>query len=269
MRFRLILQREHGHLLPTNYQYLLMSWIYKVIAHADSDYAGFLHERGYGATTGRQFKLFCFSRLMFPRGTWQINGPVMRVDAREIPLEVSFVAEKGAESFIMGLFQDQRFGLVDREHRMDFSVKRLETCPVTVSGNTLTLQTNGPLLVSRPPREGERKNAQYLSPTDAEYEHYFTRNLVNKYLAALKEGLVNQPLQPSPVQFRQTGSPPRPKGITMKEGTDKVHKLKGYEFRFELTAPIPLLEFGLACGFGEKNSAGMGYCKVVEDNKAK
>jgi CRISPR-associated endoribonuclease Cas6 len=40
--------------------------------------------------------------------------------------------------------------------------------------------------------------------------------------------------------------------------------LRGYEFSFELTAPIELHEMGYNAGFGEKNAAaGMGLVQVV------
>ncbi|MDR0547602.1 MAG: hypothetical protein LBG77_08535 [Dysgonamonadaceae bacterium] len=51
-----------GNQLPLNYQYELNAFIYRAIAQADSEYAGWLHENGF-RLNGRSFKLFTFSRI--------------------------------------------------------------------------------------------------------------------------------------------------------------------------------------------------------------
>ncbi|MCU0430987.1 MAG: hypothetical protein MUF42_13565 [Cytophagaceae bacterium] len=51
--------------IPLNYQYYLGSWVYKIIAEGDHDFARFLHQKGY-VQGAKNFKLFTFSMLQVP-----------------------------------------------------------------------------------------------------------------------------------------------------------------------------------------------------------
>ncbi len=59
IHFRVV---KPGQWLPLSYQYELSAWIYRIIGSADSDFAEFLHSKGYGRGKKR-FKLFTFSNL--------------------------------------------------------------------------------------------------------------------------------------------------------------------------------------------------------------
>ena len=65
MRFKILLSPiSTPSVIPINYQYPLSAAIYKVLDKADSDYAAFLHKKGYRAAGSlKNFKLFTFSDL--------------------------------------------------------------------------------------------------------------------------------------------------------------------------------------------------------------
>ncbi|MDY0286030.1 MAG: CRISPR-associated endoribonuclease Cas6, partial [Bacteroidales bacterium] len=66
MRIRLTINRTtKQRMLPMDYPYYISAWIYKVLLQADTDFAQFLHEQGYGQSESKRYKLFCFSRLDF------------------------------------------------------------------------------------------------------------------------------------------------------------------------------------------------------------
>lgn len=66
MRFQLALTRTtKQRMLPMDYQYYISAWIYKVLKQAVSDFAAFLHEKGYGQSETKLYKLFCFLQLNF------------------------------------------------------------------------------------------------------------------------------------------------------------------------------------------------------------
>ncbi|MFA5535318.1 MAG: CRISPR-associated endoribonuclease Cas6, partial [Mariniphaga sp.] len=66
MRIKLTLNRTtKQRMLPMDYQYYISAWIYKVLFQADKNFAQFLHEKGYGQSDTKLYKLFCFSRLNF------------------------------------------------------------------------------------------------------------------------------------------------------------------------------------------------------------
>lgn len=273
MRFQLILQSVPGQFIPINYQYELGSWIYKVIAQADAEYASFLHGEGYtpAATSGaaqelqqtRRYKLFCFSQLHIPRrevikDRIQILGP-------EIRLQVSFRVGPAAEHFMAGLFQDQRFRLGDKLTQADLTVKRVEAQPVVVDLPELVLQTRSPIVLSRAREQGP---AEYLSPDDPEYGPRLIENLRQKYLSCLPSAvaanLISETHDEAPVgSFEVIGRPPKSRLVTLRAHKEEATRVRGYHFRFRLKAPIELLETGLDAGFGGKNSMGFGFGEVV------
>lgn len=69
MKFKITLNinREHGNLLPFNYQYEQSAVIYRILAQADTQYASWLHENGYLLNGSKRFKLFCYSPFIFER----------------------------------------------------------------------------------------------------------------------------------------------------------------------------------------------------------
>jgi CRISPR-associated endoribonuclease Cas6 len=63
MRLQLTLSLiRENRILPINYQYEFSAWIYRMIHYGDTDFAEWLHSRGY-AQGKRSFKLFTFSNL--------------------------------------------------------------------------------------------------------------------------------------------------------------------------------------------------------------
>ncbi|MGB0432288.1 MAG: hypothetical protein ACPGLV_17570, partial [Bacteroidia bacterium] len=115
MIIRLRIEVLKGNILTYNYQYPLSAFIYKTIAKADQDFASFLHDEGY-QLKGKRFKHFTFSKLDFGRsGIKPIpKSDRFYVNTREINLELRFFMPKAAEAFIVGLFNQQEFGLGDK-----------------------------------------------------------------------------------------------------------------------------------------------------------
>ena len=114
MRFKLVLEKTSKKgILPINYQYPLSACIYKVIQSADEEFSRFLHTDGY-ALGHKKFKLFTFSPLrIYPfRVLKEYQRLEMTSDYAE--LEVRFMIDKAAESFITGLFHNQHLRIADR-----------------------------------------------------------------------------------------------------------------------------------------------------------
>lgn len=261
MRFLLTLSRKRGNILPLNYQYELSSWIYKVINQADSDFAGWLHEQGY-TLGGKKFKLFCFSRLMVPQ--FKILGDRMKIEADRVQLLISFGLEASAEKFIMGIFQQQQFGLGDKISRVDFEVVQIEAQESGIYSNEVRFRTLSPICVSKAENRNGRPFPIYLSPEDEEYERIFFNNLINKYEAVNKSRMIpaGAIVEENPLMQLKLLNTPKSRLVTIKAGTDAETKVRGFDYEFGITAPVELLELGYNCGFGEKNSEGFGMVEV-------
>ncbi|HEV7350264.1 CRISPR-associated endoribonuclease Cas6 [Telluribacter sp.] len=272
MRFRLYLKPlRDGQQLLFNYQYPLQSWLYGLLRNADETYATFLHQTGYTVLNRRKsFKHFTFSALQIPRTEKIKPGDtymVLRSDL--LTLVVSFYVDQAAENFIVGLFQNQRLSLFNRDHRADFVVERVETLPDRIEGagnQTLRLQTLSPLVVS----EKENGLDQYLAPTDEAFGRLLALNLVDKYRSVAPDRLpeMDAYLAERLVQFRLLPEQNRIKvrKMKIKENKEAETKVVGYHnFHFELIAPPELLEVGYFGGLGRYNAMGCGCVEVVEE----
>lgn len=272
MRFKLILKpvRDRQQLL-FNYQYPLQSWIYKLLHQADSQYAAFLHHKGYAVPySNKLFKHFTFSSLVIPRMDRPKPGDTyMIIRSEEISLIVSFYIDQAAEGFIIGLFQNQKLSLYNKDYQADFVVERVETIPVYIPEGampTITLQTLSPMVIAEKTDDMD----QYLPPDHERFAQFLVQNVLDKYFSvqegpglAMDAGSAQQL-----IKFRLLPDQRiRQRKMLVKEGKEgKQTKVVGYyNFAFTLTAPRQVLEVAVASGIGKYSSTlGCGCCEVVK-----
>ena len=258
MRFLLVLTVKRGSVLPLNYQYPVASWIYKCIHRADSEFARFLHEQGYGK---KPFKFFTFSRLDVPKR--EIYEDRLIIQSREVYLTLSFLIEQAAEKFITGVFLHQHAGIGDARSQVDFTVTRVEARPVAAQ-EEIQVKTLSPMVVSVPEEVKGRLRARFLSPKEEGYGDYFLQNLIRKYESYAHYTGNSIPADfDSEMTWQLEQGPVNSRLVTVKAGTAQETKVRGYDCRFRLRAPAPLVRIGLLAGFGEKNSLGFGCGEVV------
>lgn len=272
MRFKLVLKpiRDRQQLL-FNYQYPLQAWIYKLLDRADSKYAAFLHEKGYDVPdSGKSFKHFTFSSLIIPKIDKPKPGDsCMVLRSKEILLIVSFYMDQAAEHFIIGLFQNQKLSLYNKEYQAEFIVERVEAVPVSIPEipvPTIHLRTLSPMIIA----EKTDNLDQYLRPEDEKFPRFIAQNMIDKYLSVQAHGgmAMDADTAQKLVKFRLLPDQKiRQRGMLVKEGKEgKQTKVIGYHnFEFELTAPRQILEVALASGIGKYSSTlGCGCCEMLE-----
>ena len=277
MRFKLTLETNNSkeNLLPLNYQYELSSWIYKTLNYGNEEFAEWLHKEGY-TNDYKNFKLFTFSNLFVPR--YEIKGDRMKINSREVSMQVSFYPIDSLEYFVTGLFNNQQFTIGDKKSKTAFTVQTVEKLPEPEFKDTMEFKTLSPVLISYKNTENE-KYAEYKHPEDDNYGELLLKNLVAKYNAfyeaeanpaspaADRTGRV-KPLDPGNLDYTfQSLSKPKSRLITIKSGTKQESKLRGYLYKFSLSAPAELIRLGYYAGFGEKNSLGFGCGEIVEKNE--
>jgi CRISPR-associated endoribonuclease Cas6 len=258
MRLKLRLQTSSvPAFLPFNYQYPLSAAIYKIIQTADSRFAAFLHNQGYGSSGGRHFKLFTFSDLRTP---FQRSGDRMQLLTGEAELVVCFYVPQAAETFIKGLFLDQTVQIGDARSKTTFGITQVESLPQVETGpDTVLLQPLSPLVVGR---KNSRGHYDYRAPQDSDFAECLHHNWVEKCAAAgIPEEKRNEEIM---IRVRPFAHPPQQRLITIKGGTDAETKIRGYtRFRLAVKAPKEVLEVALGAGLGLHNAQGMGCVGVV------
>lgn len=262
VRLKLHLHVDTSHrLLPINYHYALSSWIYKVLNRGDTEFAQWLHERGYHLES-KHFKLFTFSRII-PFKYKRISDR-LKIISRQAELQLSFFVEKAVENFIIGLFQGQEFEIADYRNKCGFFVETVESLPLPEFKATMNYRWLSPICVSRSVERSGKRSAEYLHPSHPEYERRFIDNLVYKYLAATnKMGEAKENLK-NPAEFKFAYKEPAKSHLeTIKAGMPEETRVRGYFYNFTFTAPPELQRLGYLAGFGEKNSLGFGFVECI------
>lgn len=262
MRFKIILTKSSGNnFLPVAYQYYISAWIYNSITKANSEFAQFLHEKGYGKDN-KKFKFFNFGPLQLSPYYLHKERGVFELLGNEVTLEVSFFLSEIAEPFIKGIFLDNNVFIGDRINGVQLEVSEIQLLFNPIYSETMTYRVVSPCCVTRPPGDSEQY-AQYLNPQDKDYKLRLIENLNVKYAAARNvptiAGGLTEDLPAIDIEILTKS--PRSKLITIKPFTQKETKIRGWLYDCEVTAPIEVQEFIYTVGLGEKGSLGFGMVK--------
>ena len=264
MRFKLTFQmdgKKDENCIPISYQYELSSWIYRIIHSGDAASSAWLHNKGY--TLGNKtFRLFTFSRLQLPKGSFEIKDDRMVLKNSNVILYISFLIDSAAEPFIIGLFNNREMSLGDHKSNAEFLVKTIERLSDPEFRETMGFRLLSPLVIN----SFDGKYGKYLRPDESGFEALFFRNLVNKYTAsALFRGdpVHIDDVQKDPVTRFELLSEPKSKLVQIRTGTPQETNVRWFMFDFRITSPVELIKTGYDGGFGEKNSLGFG-CGIVK-----
>lgn len=275
MRFKLHLRpvRDKQKLI-FNYQYAIQAWLYGLLYRADSEYANFLHNKGYLVEDSKKsFKHFTFSSLKLGKIVPIKQGDeCIELSSDNLELVVSFYIDSAAKNFIVGLFQSQTLSIYNKTYQADFIVERIETLAVPDLSKdgfaivTKQFETSSPMVMAF---DLEKKSSEYISPEDIRFKQIFAINLMDKYRSLQKNGglLLDASTAQSLIQFRLLTEPAQIKksGFLVKEGKKREEmKVIGYDkFVFEVTAPSVILNVGYLGGFGRFCAMGCGCTNII------
>lgn len=265
IRFKISGEKQ---LMPLNNQYPISAWIYKVINKADKQFAQMLHENGYKTETGKQFKLFTFSKINFPPKTWRIMPKTdrMQIWSRNAYLIISFQLPEQTEKFVIGLFKEQKAFIGDKKSGIKMEVESVEALRqadlfeqnLNIEQEAISVKLKSETAIVLGVNIEEEDNEQYVSPLHPEYKTLFLQSLLDKYKTAGKKGISIDDLD-----FVVGKISSKTSMQTIKAFTPAETKVRGFNYEFELKAPKEVIEVGLNSGFGNMCSLGFGFCEVV------
>lgn len=258
IKLKLELVNPMENLLPINYQYAVSSWIYKTLQRGNENFATRLHEQGYRKDQ-KIYRLFLFSNLWIKEK--KIIDDRIQILSPRMGLVVSFLPLEIPSHFIRGLFQDTRFRIGDRKSQVPLVVKDIQILEEPEFQETMHYRCSSPIVVSTFDPEVS-KHPQYLSPEDEGYQEILMQNINRKY-QALCEAMRKEPeVLVGDFSWKMESQPKR-KLVTIKSGTPRATKIRGYQYAFSFTAPVALQRTAYYAGFGEKNAQGFGCCEVL------
>lgn len=259
MRFKITLipdKRAFGNQIPLNYQYECSAVIYKILSKSNEAYSSWLHDNGF-RMEGFQFKLFTFSRLHITK--WKIQGAFLQILSDCVEWEISFLPERSTQEFIQGLFKEQTFELGNKDAKVKFTVQNVELITTPVFTETVQFESMSPICLNFKREDG---GYDYLSPDHSAALDLIKQNLLNKYKA-----FTNKDFDTDTFIFDfKVLSKPKSALITIKANTPEESKVRGYLCKFQITAPLQLINIMYECGIGGKNSIGFGMVRHVESS---
>jgi len=260
MRFRITLRvdRERfGDLMPINYQYELSAWIYKVLAKSDAKYSAWLHDNGYSYTEAKAFKFFCFSQLQFHGFDILPQQERIKVVGDLVDWYVSFIPDKGTESFVKGLLGNNTIIIGDDKSKVAFKIINVEGLYPIRYYDKMTFEAISPVCMKRHLTDGK---IEYLSPKDEGYKDLMLQNLISKYSAFYGKEYFSEY---DDFVFEPDLSRVKSALITIKANTPEQTKVRGFKFRFTVKGDPKLMKFIYEGGVGSSNSIGFGFVKEV------
>lgn len=226
--------------LPIHYNHIIQGFIYKTI---DEKLADFLHRKGYGE--GRNFKLFCFSRL-FGKADTKYNPGKIIFDSR-ISLEISSPIDEFCESFANGLFKKSLFLGDNFLEVASIKIDRQEINSENVCFKILSPVTAYSTLL----KADSRKYTCYFQPGEEDFRRIVEENLRKKYRAFTGYEPPAGNISIKPLQQ------PRQHIIKYKDFI-----IKGYSGKLIIDGPRELLQMAADAGLGGKSSQGFGCVRV-------
>lgn len=259
MRFKLTLTTTQQASIPINYQYPLSAAIYRIISKGDSEYAAFLHEKGYG----KGFKLFTFSQLNVP---FKIEKDRLRLTGNEANFHIAFHLPEAMESFVKGLFQSEQIDIADKKSKTSFSVKSVESLPNPLQQykeNELVNIQLKPLSPVVAGLQNEKGYYDFLSPVDNRFAESLIYNWRSKIATCYDEETAASALLI--IEIIPMKQPFKSRLITIKADTEQETKIRGWmNFGLKVTGEKRFVELILNAGVGVYNSIGCGCVEVVK-----
>ncbi|WP_434501944.1 CRISPR-associated endoribonuclease Cas6 [Prevotella sp.] len=258
MRFKLTLKinrEKYGDTLPLSYQYEASSAIYRILSNADKEYSTWLHENGFNLDFKKKFKLFTFSRIV---GEYKILKDMGRIRyfGETVEWYVSFLPERSTQKFIEGLFLHQTFEIGDKKSVVQFHITCVEAMPEPVYSEEMEFETQSPMCIKLRTEDGY---IDYLSPKDVRAPYLIFNGLFDKYKAFYGKSL-EYPLEDCKLE---TLSEPKSALIMIKAGTTAQTKIRGFQCRFKVKAPVEIMKIIYSSGIGVQTSVGFGCVEVI------
>jgi len=265
MRFKITLvPRSANPVVPINYQYPLSAVIYKVLAEADSEYATFLHEKGYQVGEGlKRFKLFTFSDLQMK---FKLRGDRMHISS-DPQLIISFHLPEAAQNFIKGIFINRELDIADKKSKATFLVGQVQALPMpTLQKEGVVSQIFTPFSMVVCGEKDEKGNYRFLSPEEDNWGDLMTYNWKEK-CKAVQMQLSEKEWESMRIQPQTLKRKPKSRLVTIKAGTPAQTRIKGYyNFGIMAMGTLNALKLLINAGCGVYNSLGCGCLGV--DNKS-
>jgi len=253
--------------IPINYQYPLSAAIYKILYSASSEYAKFLHEKGYISEKGNPLKLFTFSYLLIPNVSFK-NNILYIYGAPACTLFVSSpLIEDFIKNFVVGLFTNQKIAIGNKQTIGRFLITQVESIATPKFSESENFKCLSPFVLSTMKMKNNKLMPHYYRADDPALEEAIRQNLIQKYQTIYKKLPENQSLNfqlDKNYVERKGGFDKISKLITIKENNEEQKtKIKAIFAPFNLSGSSELQTIAWEAGIGNYCSQGFGMVDAI------
>jgi len=249
-----------GKRLPLNYQYELSAATYHILASANEEFSGWLHDNGFRLENGKHFKLFTFSRLKPEKYRILRQSNQLELLSDKVDWQISFLPERSTQRFVEGLFQKRVFQVGNRQSAVQFQVDSIEMLPSPEFTDIMTFDALSPISVSHrleDGRDGYPQTADEFANAPWIRERLL-QNLLDKY-----ESFYGKPFEGERFFDMMTLTAPKSSLVAIKAGTPQETKVRGFLCKIALHCPAELMRIAYESGLGEGNSQGFGFLEKI------
>jgi CRISPR-associated endoribonuclease Cas6 len=262
MRIQFSLTCQRGTIIPINYQSEISNWVLSVLSNAGAELSAWVQQQGFDLQS-RTFKLFTFSPLaIYPYEMDQVKQE-FRLLGNQVKLSISLYLDSSFEQQVVNLFRQTPLPLGTLEGRpAQFEVKHWQIMPPPRFNETLQFRSVSPISITTV-EEGKIANL-FILPDSEYYDISLFHHLVRRFKAAkqFKSLAAMKLIDPSyPMHYRLLGQA-KSRLIHLKPNPDGLTQLRGFIYDFEISMPIPLMEFCYYAGFGEFTYLGFGFVEI-------
>jgi CRISPR-associated endoribonuclease Cas6 len=262
MRIQFSLSCQKGTVIPINYQSEISNWIFSVLSKAGPDLQTWVQQRGYDLAS-RNYKMFTFSPLaIYPYEMDQVRQE-FRLLGNQVKLSISIYFDPAFEQQVVNLFRQVPLSLGILEGRpAQFEVKHWQIMQRPPFRENMQFKAVSPISITSV--EEIKPSNPYPLPDSELYDISFFSHAVRRMKSAMQykslAGL--KLLDPSfPMHFRLIGQA-KSRLIHLKPNPEALTQLRGFAYEFEVSMPIPLMEFCYYAGFGEFPYLGFGFVEL-------
>lgn len=267
MRLKIKLKTNDSY-ASLNHNYALSGAIYKLLQFGSSEFANFLHEKGF-KQNGHAYKLFTFSlkyeKYEIQNGAIKLNSPTAYLYISS-PLIDSFV-----KNFVLGTFSYQNVEIVSENISTRFKIISAELIPEPTFQSELKFKLSSPMVISQSKLFNGTLSPYYFRITDdiKEINRIFLNNLINKFEIVNKQKYdgvgVAMNWDEDYIQAAIKKQKRLSKKISILKDIHNPIEIIGINCPFALKGDIELMKIGYECGFGEKNSMGFGMAEIIKN----
>jgi CRISPR-associated endoribonuclease Cas6 len=187
----------------------------------------------------------------------------------QVKVGISMYLPRQFEQQMVSLFRQHPLSLGTVEGRpAQFEVKHWQVMPRPQFRDILQFRAVSPISVTNVDDEVQTTNP-YLLPESEPYDVSFFTHVVRRFKAAYAyKSLNNMKLLDAsfPMYYRLMGQA-KSRLIHLKPNPEGFTQLRGFAYEFEVSLPLPVMEYCYYAGFGEYPHLGFGYVDFREDGK--